>query len=83
MPAYRVLFSQIVSITIDVEADDPEAAIEAAYEEGPGGLCFQCSGYRQSWSRDDDGELEAEAVYEQDGRDEVWGSPESWRRVKS
>ncbi len=59
MTKYRVDLTAYASLTITVEVDDDldedearEAAIEKAFEEQPGGLCFQCSGYRQSWSLD-------------------------------
>lgn len=53
-----VNFSQVVSVSVTVDADDVEAAIEAAYDDAPTGICAQCSGWGKSWSRDDDGELQ-------------------------
>jgi hypothetical protein len=83
MPKYQVLLSTVTSITIDVEADDPEAAIEAAIDQGTDGLCHQCAGYRRDFSRDEGDELEPDAVYlaDDDGQEEVWASDENWRRV--
>ena len=76
---YTVNFSQVVSVTVTVDADDVEQAIEAAHDEAPTGVCAQCSGWGQHWSRDDDGELNVESVYH--GDDEVCVEPETWRRV--
>lgn len=59
MAKYQVRFSAPVEVSVEVEIPDGldadearEVAIEAAYEDLPGGLCTQCSGYKRSWSRD-------------------------------
>lgn len=52
MAKYRVHFQSGASCTVTVEAEDEEAAIEAAYDELPGGICAQCSGWGQEWSID-------------------------------
>lgn len=59
MAKKTVLFSQTIGISVTVETDstDPEEILEKAWEEAPGSICGQCSGWGQSWSRDDDGEL--------------------------
>lgn len=62
MAEYQVHFLQTVSISVTVEADDPEDAIEKAFDEAPSGVCAQCSGWGQQWGRDDDGELIPDAV---------------------
>lgn len=84
MPKYRVYFTQVIDVGVEVEADDPEAAIEAAVDDAPAGLCVSCTGYRADWFRDDAGELEAESVVDLSDPDqsEVWTSPERWRRVR-
>lgn len=77
---YTVNFSQIVSVSVTVDADDIESAIEAAYDEAPSGVCAQCSGWNQDWSRDDVGELVVEEVSDETGA-EVHRESETWQRV--
>lgn len=52
MPKYRVYLQTSASMTVTVEAEDPDAALDAAYEEAPGGVCAQCSGWGKNWSLD-------------------------------
>ena len=52
MPKYSVDFETSVSVTITVEADDEDAAIDKAYDEIPSSVCAQCSGWGQKWSLD-------------------------------
>ena len=52
MSRYRVGMSTIANITVTVEADSPKDAIEKAYDELPGSICAQCSGWGQNWSLD-------------------------------
>jgi hypothetical protein len=47
-----------VSVTVETDSEEPNEIIDQAWEEAPGGICAHCSGWGQSWSRDDDGELE-------------------------
>jgi hypothetical protein len=57
---YRVYFQATASLAVKVEIDDEgmnpdearEAAIEAGYDQQPGSICAQCSGWRQPWSVD-------------------------------
>lgn len=42
MPKYNVYLVTTASATVKVEAEDPESAIEQAFQEAPGGLCHQC-----------------------------------------
>lgn len=58
MPKYMVNFVATASMTITVEAEDAEAAIEAAHEDAPTGVCAQCSGWGQDFSLDLSGEWE-------------------------
>ena len=71
MPQYQVHFLTTMSVTVRVDADNPESAIDAAYDEAPGGICTQCSGWGQPWSRDADGDLEPDAVTDKTGA-KVW-----------
>ncbi len=52
MPKYRVYLQTVASVSIEVEAEDKEAAIDAAFEEVPSGVCAQCSGWGQKWGLD-------------------------------
>ncbi len=52
MPKYRVYLQTVASVSIEVEAEDKEAAIDAAFEEAPSGVCAQCSGWGRKWSLD-------------------------------
>lgn len=52
MARYRVAFHAYVSATVYVDAEDEEAAVEAAYDNLPSGVCAQCSGWNEDWSLD-------------------------------
>ena len=52
MARYRVYFETTASCTVEVDADDEDAAIDKAYDEIPSGVCAQCSGWGQPWSLD-------------------------------
>ena len=61
MRRYAVHFHAVVGRSVEVEAEDREAAIEAAWgkfeDEAPGGLCHQCSrevGDLSDWDLQDD-----------------------------
>jgi hypothetical protein len=54
MPKFKVLFSANTDIEVKVGwAEDKDDAIEKATELMPSGLCAQCSGYWENWSRDE------------------------------
>ncbi len=59
MATYRVNYTSGAFLSIAVEADNEEDAIDKAYEEVPSGVCAQCSGWGEKWSLDvgDDWEL--------------------------
>lgn len=59
MAKRTVIFEQMIGVSVTVETDstDPEEILEQAWEEAPAGICAHCSGWGQSWSRADDGEL--------------------------
>lgn len=71
MSEYTVNFTGYQSAGVTVEADSPEAAIEAALHEGVPGICAQCSGWGQRWYRDDETEWTPESVGDDDGNT-VW-----------
>lgn len=79
MPKYIVHMSQVVSLTVQVEAETPEDAAENAWEHTPGGICAQCSGYGRDWSRDDSAEFEVDLVTDEAGA-EVWDEGQDWVR---
>jgi hypothetical protein len=55
MPKYQVSMPKVIWLTIDVEADNEEQAQEKAWDEAPGSICAQCTGWgSEGWSIDDD-----------------------------
>jgi hypothetical protein len=48
---YSVNLTATASLIVQVEAEDREAAIDAAYDNGQY-LCAQCTGWGQDWSLD-------------------------------
>lgn len=71
MPKYTVYLQTVITVGIEVEADDPDAAVEKAYETAPREICAQCSGWREKWTKSE-GEYEANSVYDADDK-QVWG----------
>jgi hypothetical protein len=70
---YHVHLDAVVGVSVTVEADTPEEAIDKAYEDGGfEGLCYQCSGYREPWSKEE-GDYEPVSVTTYDDGKEVWG----------
>jgi hypothetical protein len=65
MPKYRVSLSTNAWVTVTVEADNAEAAIEEAYQDAPN-LCAQCSGWGRNFSLElgDEWELMPDGVEE-------------------
>lgn len=71
MPEFLVRFMPNADLTIKVEAEDEEAAVEEAYEHVPT-LCFQCSGYKRKHNLDVMFEgMEAYEVADENG-EPVW-----------
>lgn len=71
MSTYRIFFTQVVSTSVEVEADDFDDAVDKAYGSdalpSSNFLCGQCSGWGQAYSIDT-GEWEAdEKAYMVDG----------------
>ena len=70
---YTLYFTQTISTSVTVEADDFDSAVDAAYDSDampPGSpLCAQCGGWGHPWSIDtsDDWVLD-ESGYEVDGQ---------------
>lgn len=83
MAHYTVHFTKIESISVRVEADSPEDAIEMAYDEAPADVCAQCSGWGQRWTRESPDELTAETVWNDDDNSQAWEAPDQWTRGTS
>jgi hypothetical protein len=71
MPEYTVHLQQNASTAVKVEADDPEDALELAWQDTPGGLCAQCSGWGNPPGIDLAGEWEPYEVVDAEGNT-VW-----------
>jgi hypothetical protein len=69
MSTYRIYFTNVTSTSIEVEADDLDEAIDAAYEKLPGSICAQCSGWGNDWSRDEGDWNHDETTYAVDGQE--------------
>jgi hypothetical protein len=53
MAKYRVMLIRADSLSIEVEADSEEAAVEEAFDEAPREMCAQCGGWGQKWGIDE------------------------------
>lgn len=78
LKSYRVHLNGLQFVSITVEATDPDSAIDSAYIEDVSGICAQCSGWKQHWSREvnevsDDGLIAYEVVDE--SGESVWTGP--------
>jgi hypothetical protein len=68
MAKYQVYLHAIASATVTVEADSLDEARELAYEELPGGLCYQCSGGQFSDYSMEIGDFQLDAEEEYNGK---------------
>lgn len=59
MPKYRVDLVATASTTVEVEAEDKDAALEAAFAKSMPTICAQCSGWggRQNLDLSDDWDI--------------------------
>jgi hypothetical protein len=80
MPEYRVHMSGVVSFSVLVVADDPDEAIDKAYQERSPGICAQCSGWRQNWSLEIPDDWEPDAVDNCADGSEAWSAKQRWTR---
>lgn len=64
MATYTVHLTTTVSTSIEVEAEDRDAAIESAFQSDqmPSGLCAYCTGYGQKWNLDMAGDWDVDEV---------------------
>jgi hypothetical protein len=49
---YRVNFRTLASMSVLVDAEDEDAAVDVAFTRVPHGVCAQCSGWSEEWSLD-------------------------------
>lgn len=70
MPKFTVHMDAVISTAVTVEAEDVEAALAACYDELPRSICAQCSGWGESWGKDE-GEYEPVSVHDENNT-EVW-----------
>lgn len=68
---YRVAMVQTASTMVEVEAEDVDDAIDKAWQEAPGGLCAQCSGWGHGPGIDLAGDWEPSEVFD-DQNNQVW-----------
>lgn len=64
MPKYVVYLQTTASTSIEVDAEDEDAAIDAAYDHGTPVLCAHCTGFNQSHNLElaDDWEVSKDGV---------------------
>jgi len=67
MSTYRIFLTQEACVSVEVEADDFEAAVDAALDKAPRDVCGQCGGWGRDYSLELDGEWEPSEDYEVDG----------------
>lgn len=72
MAEFAVHFEGMAGVTVRVEAEDYDEAIDKAYEGLPGGLCANCSGWDRPWSQEMPENPEPYSVWS--GDKEVWNS---------
>lgn len=64
MPKFTVHMEASIGVSVTVEAEDVEAALEACYDEVPRSICAQCSGWGEDWGKDE-GEYEPVSIYDE------------------
>lgn len=71
MPEFTVYLSKGTEISVRVQAEDVDEAIEKAFDADVHGICAQCSGWGKKWSRDESDDMEPVSVFDADGNT-VW-----------
>lgn len=71
MAKYKVTLRAYAFTSVEVEADDPDEAVDKAYDAGTPTLCAQCSGWGQDTSLELNEVWEATDVYDAGGK-VVW-----------
>ena len=74
MSTYRIFFTTTASATAEVEAENLDKAVEAAYDKIPDDVCAQCGGWGSDYSMELGGDWASADDYEVDG---VWIENES------
>lgn len=77
MTTYRVYLETYASTAITVEADDPDEALDKAYERAPSRLCHQCTGYGGLPGIELAGDWEHHSTWDEDSGVEVYNKEES------
>jgi hypothetical protein len=75
VPEYTVILRSTQWAYIRVEADDPQAAIEAAHDHGVPEMCAQCTGWGQDWTREADEDEWTETTVTDAAGIDVWTAP--------
>lgn len=83
MPEYTVYLSKGTEISVRVEAEDVDAAIDKAYEVDVSGICAQCSGWGKKWGRDESDDMEPTAVIDESTGKTVWDSAAEAPKVQA
>lgn len=68
MSEFKVYFEGMAGMTVTVEADDVEAAIEKAHDAIPSGVCAQCGGWGEKWSLGVPDEWGVDSVADENGK---------------
>lgn len=55
MAKYAVSMEETCWVTVYVEADSEDEALEKGYEAAPDGICAHCTGWGTEWGRDHEG----------------------------
>jgi hypothetical protein len=76
MPKFTVYFQPIADLTVAVEADDFDEALDLAYEERPTDVCGQCAGAWPGQAHSLDLGMDGAEAYlvTDDNGDKVWES---------
>jgi hypothetical protein len=77
MTKYTVYLETGLEVGVKVEAADADEAIDKAYDERPGSICAQCSGWGQNWTKSEGDELEPNCVVDDATGETVWEAPVS------
>ena len=62
MAKYTVYLTTTATTAVEVDAENPDEALDKAYDAGMPTICAQCSGWGKGYNLDMDGEWEASEV---------------------
>lgn len=72
MAKYKVQLRAYAFTTIEVEADDPDSAIDKAYDAGTPTLCAQCAGWGNDRQNLELGEVWETTTVEDEAGEVAW-----------